>query len=87
VSAADYMGYAGSNSEVQKMSSVLTELAGKNKIKVNFTVIRDKVRNVKPFRGSRNVADKLMNDVLPKMQELNYCVIDGQTIHINPRLK
>jgi hypothetical protein len=87
VSAADFMGYAGSSSEVQKMSTVLTELAGKNKIKVNFTVVRDKVRNVKPFRGSRNVAEKLISDVLPKMQELNYCVIDGQTIYINPRLK
>jgi predicted RNA-binding protein with EMAP domain len=50
-------------------------------------VVRDKVRNVKPFRGSRNVAEKLISDVLPKMQELNYCVIDGQTIYINPRLK
>ena len=87
VSAADYMGYAGSNSEIQKMSTVMTELASKNKTKVNFTVIRDKVRNVKPFRGSRNVADKLTNDVLPRMEALNYCVVDGQTIYINPRLK
>lgn len=87
VSAADYMGYAGSNSEVQKMATVLNDFAAKNKTKVNFTAIRDKVRNVKPFRGARNVADKLADDVLPKMEALNYCVVDGQTIHINPRLK
>ena len=87
INAADYMGYSGSNSECQKIISVLSDFAQKGKLKISVTALRDKIRNVKPFRGSRNIADKIKTDLIPKMEQLNYCLLHGQTIYINPRLK
>jgi len=87
VSAADFMGHVGRNSEVQKVISVFDELAERNKSKISFTQLRDKVRNVKPFKGSRNVSDRLKDEVIPKLEKLNYCLFDGKTIYINPKMK
>ena len=87
INAADYMGYSGSNSEAQKIMSVLSDFAQKGKVKISLTALRDKIRNVKPFRGSRNISAKIKDDLIPQMEMLNYCVLQGQTIHINPRLK
>jgi hypothetical protein len=87
INAADYMGYSGKSSESEKMMSVLSDFAQKGKLKISLTALRDKIRNVKPFRGSRDIANKIKADLIPQMESLNYCVLSGQTIHINPRLK
>ncbi len=87
INAADFMGYSGVNSESQKVMSVLSDFAQKGKLKISVTALRDKIRNVKPFRGSRNISIKMRDELIPQMESLNYCVLNGQTIHINPRLK
>lgn len=87
INSADYMGYVGANSEVNKMIEVIQGMASRGKLKANVQAIRDLVKNKKPFKGSRNLTRKLKEEVLPKLEELNYCVVDGQAIYINPRLK
>lgn len=87
ITASDAMGYVGHKSEIEKIRSIVIASAEKGKLKVSITSIRDKVKNVKPFRGSRNLQKKLKEDILPILEEHNYIVVSGQTIHINPRLK
>lgn len=87
INSADYMGYVGSNSEVAKLIEVIQSIASKGKAKTTINAIRDRVKNGKPFKGSRNLTHKLREDVLPMLEQLNYCVVEGQTIYINPRLK
>ena len=87
INSADYMGYVGANSEVQKMIEVLQGMATRNKLKTNVQAIRDLVKSKKPFKGSRNLTSKIKLDVIPQLEQLNYCVLDGQTVYINPRLK
>ena len=87
VNSADYMGYVGSNSELNKMIEVIQGFASRGKTKVTVAAVRDIVKNKKPFKGSRNMTRKIKEEVMPKMEELNYCVLEGQTIYINPRLK
>lgn len=87
ISASDSMGYVGRKSEVEKLRTVFTGLAEKGKFKTTVSSIRDKVKNVKPFKGSRNVQKKLKEDVLPVLAQHNYIVVNGNDIYINPRLK
>lgn len=85
--AAEYMGYTGRISELQKIITLFNELSSKGKSKVMISQLREKVRNVKPFKGARNISKKIKDEILPALEELNYCLVDGQTIYINPRLK
>jgi len=87
INSADYMGYVGSNSEVNKMIEVIQGMASRGKTKTTVAAIRDLVKNKKPFKGSRNMTRKIKEEVIPKLEQLNYCVLDGQTVFINPRLK
>jgi len=87
VNAADVMGYVGKGSEHEKMIAVLTSMAASNKMKSTIGAIVDKVKNSKPFKGSRNLTKKLRAEILPELESRNYCILDGNTIHINPRLK
>lgn len=87
INSADYMGYVGAKSEVNKLIEVIQNIASRGKLKTNVQSIRDLIKNKKPFKGSRNLTRKMKEEVLPKLEELNYCVVDGQTIYINPRLK
>jgi hypothetical protein len=87
VNAADSMGYVGNNSEMYKMVDVLNSLASSNKLKTTVAFIVNKVKNSKPFKGSRSLTKKLKIEILPELQKLNYCILDGQNVYINPRLK
>jgi hypothetical protein len=62
-------------------------MASRGKTKTTVAAIRDLVKNKKPFKGSRNMTRKIKEEVIPKLEQLNYCVLDGQTVFINPRLK
>lgn len=87
ISASDTLGYVGKKSEVEKIRVIITGMAEKGKLKTTMASIRDKIKNVKPFKGSRNLTKKLRDDVLPIMEEHNYLVVVGTDIYINPRLK
>lgn len=87
ISASDNLGYVGRKSEIEKLRVVITGMAEKGKLKTTVSAIRDKVKNVKPFKGSRNIQAKLRNDCFPVLESHNYIVVNGNDIHINPRLK
>ncbi|MGB3724874.1 MAG: DUF3987 domain-containing protein [Glaciecola sp.] len=86
INSADYMGYVGAKSEIQKLIEVFNGMASRGKTKTSVQAIRDLVKHKKPFKGSRNMTQKI-KDVLPEMEQLNYCVVDGQSVYLNPRLK
>lgn len=85
--ASDNLGHVGVNSEVQKIIEVISKRADSGKLKLDITTLRNSIKNIKPFSGSRNLQRNLKEKILPQVEALNYCVISGNTIHINPRLK
>ena len=85
--ASDSLGHVGDNSEIEKLINVITRSAEKGRLKMTISSLRDAVKNVKPFKGSRNLTKRLKDKSIPKLESLNYCVLEGQTIYINPRLK
>jgi hypothetical protein len=87
VNASDNMGYVGKRSEIDKIRQVISDSAERGKTKINFSSLRDKVKNVKPFKGSRNLSKKLREEILPILENNHYLIVDGHDIHINPRLK
>ncbi len=87
ISAADSMGYVGEKSELIKICDHLQKIADKGKLKVSYSQLYNSLKNIKPFRGSRNLSKKIKDQLIPKLEELNYCVADGKTVYINPRLK
>lgn len=87
ISASDNMGYVGKKSEVEKIRGIISGMAEKGKLKTSMSAIRDKVKNSRPFKGSRNLTKKLREEVLPVLEEHGYLVVNGSDIYINPRLK
>lgn len=87
VNAADYHGYSGINSEIEKLCNVVTNLAQKNRLRIPINMLRDNIKAVKPFKGIRNLQSHLKTILIPELESLNYCVLEGQTLIINPRLK
>lgn len=87
ISASDGMGYVGQKSEIEKIRSIICEYAERGKFRTTMSSIRDRVKNSKPFKGSRNLQKKLREEVLPILEHHNYCIVDGANIYINPRLK
>ena len=85
--ASDDLGHVGNNSEIQSIIENLSRRAEKGSLKVNINTLRDSVKNKKPFKGSRNLTKKLKDEVIPALERLSLCVLDQQTIYINPRLK
>ena len=87
VNAADYHGYSGVNSEVAKLCNVVGSMAQKNRLKIPINMLRDNIKSVKPFKGIRNLQSHLKQVLIPELERLNYCVLEGQTLMINPRLR
>ncbi len=87
ISTSDNLGYVGSKSELNKIRQVVSELAERGKFKITVSAMRDRIKNVKPFKGSRNLTKKLKEEVLPILEQSHYIATDGITIYINPRLK
>lgn len=85
--ASEYMGYTGTYAEIQACIAKFEKYLERNKnFKMSFDTFRG-VRNSKPFKGSGNISEKLKNETIPMLEKLNYCLFDGNTIYINPRLK
>jgi hypothetical protein len=87
INAADFMGFVGTKSEALKASEYLEGKAVKGILKLRITQMINDLRNVKPFKGSRKVSDKIKNETLPFLETINYCCVVNNTIYINPRLK
>lgn len=87
ISASDSLGYVGINSEIEKIKQILTTSAEKKKFKLNFSSIRNNVKNCRPFKGTRNLTKKLKDEIFPVLERHNYMVYCNNEIFINPRLR
>ena len=89
VDAANRLGYAGDETEINKVIDKLTSIAGGNnsRLKVSIASFQSSIKNIKPFKGIRNLRKRLKDKLLPVLQDLGYCYVNGQDIYINPRLK
>jgi len=85
--AADYHGYSGETSEIQKLIDHITQRAEKNTLKISLRSLRDNIKGIKPFKGTPKLTERLKTKILPILQRRNYIVVDRDTIYINPRLK
>lgn len=85
--AADSHGYTGERSEIASLVEYFTQKAEKGNFKLTMPKLRDNIKNTRAFKGTPGLTSKLKTQVLPLMQKKNYIVVDGNTIHINPRLK
>lgn len=87
IQAADRLGYAGSISELKCLIEALERRAAKRSMKVGFRQFRDSVKNLRALAGVPEITRKIKEQHLPKLERAGYVAIDGDTIHINPRLK
>lgn len=87
ISAADKMGYVGSNSEIIALAAQLQKRIDKGVTKISFSQLYNNIKGIKPFKGSRDLSKKLRDELIPHLESHNYCVSDSKTIYINPRLK
>lgn len=87
ITAADFMGFVGGNSETLKAMEYLEAKAQKGTLKVRVSQMVNDLKNVKPFKGSRKITEKIRAKTLPELESLIYCCVVNNTIYINPRLK
>lgn len=52
--------------------------------KISVSQLRDNIKNLKAFNGVVKLTNRLKNELLPRLAEDGYCVLDNNTIHINP---
>lgn len=87
INAADCMGFVGGKSEIIKASEYLEAKAQKGTLKIRVSQMVNDIKNVRPFKGTRKITEKVKSKTLPILESLNYCVVSGANIYINPRLK
>lgn len=87
IAAADYMGFVGDKSEMIKATDYIEKKAQKGTLKLRVRQMANDLKNVKPFKGTRHMTDKIRKTILPKLEELSYCTVANDQIYINPRLK
>lgn len=85
--AADAMGYAGLNAEIDSVKQYLMRSADRGKLKVSIQQIRDAVKKTKAFSGVTHINERLRNDILPALESAYYCFESKGQVHINPRLR
>lgn len=84
-SAAESKGFSGANAEIKACLKALQNRKDKGVYKVSLRQLRDAVKNVKVFAHRKNLTTLIREQIIPKMQKLNYCIYkDDETILINP---
>lgn len=84
-SAAESKGFAGDKAEIIACLRSLQNKKDKGVYKISLRQIRDNIKNIKVFAGRKNLTNILREQIIPKMQKLNYCVYrDDEHILINP---
>lgn len=87
IQAAARLGYAGEETEINCVIEAMERYAKKRKMKMTVRQFRDAVKNLKPMQNVPNVTQKIREHLLPKAEKMGYCVIDGESVYINPKLK
>lgn len=84
-SAAESKGFAGSKSEILTCLKSLQGRKDKGVHKISLRQLRDNIKRVNVFANRKNLTVLLRDEIIPKMERLNYCVYrDDETILINP---
>lgn len=84
-SAAEAKGFAGDKAELTACLKVLQNKKDKGLYKISLRQLRDNIKNIKVFSNRRGLTNILRDQIIPKMQRLNYCVYrDDENILINP---
>jgi hypothetical protein len=87
IKAADNMGFAGKNSEVDAVKEYLTTQAEKGKLKLTMSQLRANTKAKKALSGVRNLTMRMRDVIIPELMSQGYCYLHGNTLHINPRLR
>lgn len=85
--AADSMGYAGINAEIDSVKQYLVRSADRGKLKVSIQQIRDAVKKTKAFSGVTQINERLRNEIIPALEKAYFCFESKGQVHINPRLR
>lgn len=84
-SAAEAKGFAGDKAEITACLKALQNRKDKGAYKVSLRQLRDNIKNVKVFANRKNLTTFLRENIIPKMQKLNYCIYKSdEVILINP---
>ncbi|MAF36333.1 hypothetical protein CL622_04415 [archaeon] len=87
IDSAHSEGYAKDTAQLEAIASKLDDAHQKGKVKITLRDLRDKIRNLKAFKGVDVLTDKLRNELLPELEERNFIAFDGESnIYINPKL-
>ena len=87
IQAAARLGYAGEETEINCVVEAMERYAKKRKMKMTVRQFRDAVKNLKPMQNVPNVTQRIREVLLPKVESMGYCAIDGEQIYLNPKLK
>lgn len=87
VKAADSLGYAGVNSEIECVKNYLARCAERGKLKVTIQNVRDSVKGNKAFSGVTQINMRLKDVIIPALESGHFCYQFKSSIYINPRLK
>ena len=87
IQAAARLGYAGEETELNCVVEAMERYAKKRKMKMTVRQFRDAVKNLKPMQNVPNVTQRIREVLLPKVESMGYCAIDGEQIYLNPKLK
>lgn len=87
IAAASSQGYAGEAAENQRMKEVFELRASKNKFQFTVRALRDSIKKTLPFSQIPQLTKQLKDKILPALSSDGYCVVHGETIYLNPKLK
>lgn len=84
-SAAEAKGFAGDKAEIIACLKALQNRKDKGLYKVSLRQLRDNIKNVKVFSSRKGLTVFLRENIIPKLQKLNYCIYKSdEVILINP---
>lgn len=87
IAAASSQGYAGEAAETIKMKQIFEMRASKGKLQFSIRALRDSIKATLPFSQIPHLTKQLREKILPTLCDDNYCVVHGDTVYLNPKLK
>jgi len=80
-------GYAMGDAQLEDIISKLEDVKAKGRNKITLRDLREKIRNLKSFKGVEALPAKLKTELIPELESRGYLVFDEKSnIYINPKL-
>jgi len=87
IDSAHSEGYAKDTVQLEAIASKIDDAHQKGKTRITIRDLRDKIRNLKAFKGVDVLTEKLKSELLPELESRNFIAFDGESnIYINPKL-